>query len=548
MNLQTRFLKLLRKRLNTQLAIQIGLVGLSVGVLVAFVYCLSFIWRGYSVPILGYVLIFSVTGLAIFLVTWNRRKSIEQAAKFADREWALKDVLTTAYHFRIKHEEGRIYELVQRQADEQVARLDVRKVSFIFHRKLGAVSLLLLLATFWMLTLPASDAVLAQQAKEQMTADRTEEVQLALEKYLQEMEKDLNDDEKEALKLNELKKWVKELKKTGDEREALKQFAKLEQKISKNISELEQRKDEKMLKNIAAELMKAELTEAKKLGKDLDMKEFKQAAKKLEKMKMSKAEKLDIKENVKPKTLTEQQKKLAKMRELSKRMAHANSKMGKSGEGKRGKQGKMGKAGKNGQAGGKMGEMAEGDDLQAMLDELDEALEELEGDLEELAMEEGEFDEDEFGDAMGRIDGDLDRLSKKLRKLGARRKARSKLKKMRQGLAQAQSYAAGRSNSMAMGGKRAGEGSDHSQRKEKSALKENDQFAQLSGIKRKGPSNSSIEDAESGTGVSRRRGEAKERSYQRQFESFVHRDDVPEDLKTGVREYLKSIHQPPEAE
>lgn len=540
MKLQTRFLNVLRKRLNSNLAIQMGSVGMLVGSAVVLAYCLLFVLRGYAVPIMGPTIIFLTTGIVIFVGYWRYRKTLENTAQFADQEWKLKNVLTSAYHFRKKQQEGRVYQLVQDQAEAQVKHLDPRKVPFVFYRKMSASFLALLIASIWMLTLPPSDAVIAQNAKEQMTADRTEEVKLALEKYLQEIEKDLDDTEKEAIKLNELKKWVQELKKTGDQREALKQFARLEQKISKNINALEQRKEEKMLKNVAAELMKAELTESKKLGKDLDMKEFDQAAKKLKELKLSKVEKNNLKENVKPKTLTEQQKKIATMRKMSKRMARANGKLGKSGKNGKGQQGKMGEA--NGEM-GKMGEIAEGDDLQEMLDELDDALEELEGDLEELAMEEGEFEEGEFGDIMGRIDGDLDNLAKKWRKMSARRKAQSKLKKMRQGLAQAQSYTSGKSQRLGMGGKRAGEGTDHSQRKEKSDLKENDQFAQLSGIKRKGPSNSSIEEAESGTGVSRRKGETKEQNYQRQFESFVHRDDVPEDLKAGVREYLKSIHK-----
>lgn len=546
MKSQSRFLSALRTRLNIQLALKLGtMVGL-IGFLLALVYCLFFILRGYEVARTGYGMILTITALATVIVWVIRRKTIEHAAQFADQHWQLKDVLTTAYHFKKSGKSGRIYQLVQDQAAEHAKQLMGKNPPWDLPKKSGSLAVLLLLVSVGMLWVPASPEVLAQLAKQEMTAERTAEIQHELDEYLKKLEEELNDDEKETLKLNELKKWVKELKKTNNERDALKQFAKLEQKISKNMSALEQRKDEKILKNVAAQLMKAEMTEAKKLGKDLDLKEYKAAAKKLDAMKLSKAEKNKLKDTAKTTKLTEQQKKIAKMREISKRMAHANGKMGKPGQGKQGKMGKAGKMGKGEM--GKMGEMAEGGDLEEMLNELDEALEELEEELEEMAMGDEEWDEDEMGAPMGRIDGDLDDLAKKLSKMGARRKARSKLKQMRQGLAQAQSYASGQSQQLNMGGKRAGEGTDPSKRNEKSKANDNGQFAQLSGIKNKGPSNSSIEEADSGTGVSRRRATAKERSYQRQFESFVHRDDIPEDLKSGVREYFKSIHQIPTVE
>jgi len=35
---------------------------------------------------------------------------------------------------------------------------------------------------------------------------------------------------------------------------------------------------------------------------------------------------------------------------------------------------------------------------------------------------------------------------------------------------------------------------------------------------------------------------ATKREFKRQFESFVEREDVPEDLKTGVKNYFTKIH------
>jgi hypothetical protein len=52
---------------------------------------------------------------------------------------------------------------------------------------------------------------------------------------------------------------------------------------------------------------------------------------------------------------------------------------------------------------------------------------------------------------------------------------------------------------------------------------------------------SAVEDAQSGTGVSGRGVSVKNRDFARQVESFVQRDDVPEALKLGVRNYFENL-------
>jgi hypothetical protein len=58
-----------------------------------------------------------------------------------------------------------------------------------------------------------------------------------------------------------------------------------------------------------------------------------------------------------------------------------------------------------------------------------------------------------------------------------------------------------------------------------------------------GPSSSSVESAESGGGIAGRANVAKERAFKQQLESLVHRDDIPEGLKLGVREYFEKVHE-----
>ena len=66
---------------------------------------------------------------------------------------------------------------------------------------------------------------------------------------------------------------------------------------------------------------------------------------------------------------------------------------------------------------------------------------------------------------------------------------------------------------------------------------------QLQGQKGSGPSDTMVEDTDSGTGISSRRAKAVKRSFAQQVEQFVQRDDVPEEMKLGVREYFERIHE-----
>jgi len=167
--------------------------------------------------------------------------------------------------------------------------------------------------------------------------------------------------------------------------------------------------------------------------------------------------------------------------------------------------------------------------------------------------EHGELGEDDLG-KMDMVEGEFDeqmkRMRAKLNQLEAKNKMKQKLAGLRASLGKAQQYAMGQSANSGMGNRLAqgqgqgiGQGSEKSRRKERDELKGNDQFKELKGQKGEGPSITAVEDADSGTGISRRTGEAKKRTFQRQLESFVRRDDVPEDVKLGVKEYFEKVHQ-----
>jgi len=92
------------------------------------------------------------------------------------------------------------------------------------------------------------------------------------------------------------------------------------------------------------------------------------------------------------------------------------------------------------------------------------------------------------------------------------------------------------------GGKKAGWGSNSARRDAEDELVDNGQTTQLKGIKGNGPSLKSLEAADDGSGVSTQQATHRARNYQKQFESFVQREDVPEQVKQGVKRYFEVIH------
>jgi hypothetical protein len=185
---------------------------------------------------------------------------------------------------------------------------------------------------------------------------------------------------------------------------------------------------------------------------------------------------------------------------------------------------------------------------------MQEMLDDMEADANALDKELADGDEadqelEEAGDAM---EGDMDELGKRMRGMGARAKAKGKLKALRDGLAGARGFAQGKSQSLGLaqsqsqgqGGKPPGVGSVESRRNERDELKDNGKRVEVKGQDNAdGKSTNSIESAESGSGVAGRANVAKEREFKQQYESLVHRDDIPESLKLGIREYFERVHE-----
>jgi hypothetical protein len=339
---------------------------------------------------------------------------------------------------------------------------------------------------------------------------------------------------------------VKSIDEHGDRAEATRQFARIEQKVRDSSRALDQKRDEETLKLAAAELAKAEQTEARQLGKKLDAKELKEAAEMLAKLDAKKIDPKDLKNPAtKKQKLTEAKEQLAKMRAISKRLAAAGKQRQGARQAQAGKgDGQQGQGDGTSNEDGAAGEGAQGEQgkpLEDLMAEIDDAAAEMEKDQEEA---ESDPDAEMSDEPMEKANGALGKLGKHLKGMQAKRMAKSKLEELRAGLAQAQGFTQGQTQTLGLaepGGKKPGTGSSWSERKERDDSQKNGQLAELKGQHGDGPSLSAVEDAESGAGVSSRRGEAREREFARQAESFVQRDDVPESLKLGVRNYFENL-------
>ncbi len=532
------FLSSVRSRLNCALLLR-GIVGI---VLVAAVTCIMWAvaWRifGYAAPWLGYAVACGGVILVAVFIYFFKRLDTPASARFADQFFHLKDGLVSFLEFHtLANKDDEVFQLQQRNLEGKIQEQDSTKIPLRIQPRKVWCAALLTIAAIALSLLPHSNSIIQKIAQEKLTLERSTQISSELEKVVEEIIKEMTEQEKELLKPEVLREWVKDIEGTKDQRESMKQLAKFEQKISEAMRGLEARKDEEMLKLAAAELEASQLADAKQLAQKLDAKDFENAKQQLADLKPGKPQ--DLKK-LTPEEMKKLLEKSAKLKEMSRRMAN--------GAQKRDFNQKDAKDPKNAKPAGDQ-KLADAKDMGEMLQELDEAAAEMDADLQK--MEQGEAGDDD-GEAMGKMDGKLDELAKRLGKLDAKDKARMKMKALAAGAGECQKFANGQSSSLSKmlglaqqpGGQKQGTGHLENKRNESDQDKDNGNLTQLNGKQNgDGPSRSSVEQADSGMGISGKGATEKNRDFRKQTESLVHRDDVPEELKQGVREYFNRVHE-----
>lgn len=485
---------------------------------------LCYVLSGARVPWHWYPTVLVATVAIAWCVDWCLRLTDEDAAAYADRFFGLKNSVRSWLGFSREQKQGGFYELQSAQTATLVQQVDINQIRYQTPWKLVVPGIALVAASALMGFKPESPIRIAARQQQADTLAMTEATNREIKELLDELEQAVDDEnEKLLLEPDKLRQWVDELKETTDLHEAKRQYAKMEMKLNRAYDALEQRKDEQLLDEAAKELRKD--FDSQELGKKLEHKKYKRAAEELEDLEPG--DKNDQK--IDPKKLSETRKELAKLKAATKRMAAAARNTqgdGESGDGEDAE------------------DSEDENDLADLIEDLEEATEEYDESLEEIELREGtddqdlEGDEDELDKYSEAMRSKLDDLGEHLKKMASRRKARSKLRKLSKRFSQAQSS----NPSKRRGGKKAGEGSEDSNRQQRDERVDNGQNTKLKGIKGKGPSLTQIQAADDGDGVSRIRAKATKREFKQQFESFVDREDIPDDLRTGVKNYFTNIH------
>ena len=305
------FLAGVQRRLNQARfarVVSFTLLGVS---LALTVWCLWWIAQGYAVPKSGYGIAAIALPLTALVAWLSGLISRQKAAQSADEHFGLKDAISSHLGFS---QEGRQGEFVTLQAEATAARVQQLSTSSIpvtWPRRVLTIASVLLVSCLLMSFRKATPAVLEKIALEEETVRKSEEVNKELEKEIEELIKSASDDEKELLKPDEWRRWVKELKETKDQKEAMRQYAELERRLSEAAQKLSQRENEQLLAKAAEEMKQA--AELKPIAKSLDEQNYRQAAQQLKQMSL----KADVQ---KP---DEARKELAKLKSAAQRMAAA---------------------------------------------------------------------------------------------------------------------------------------------------------------------------------------------------------------------------------
>lgn len=508
-------------------------VGVAAGALV--ILGIAYVARGYAVPrvaIFATIMLAAIGGLLAYVL---RQITVEASARAADRLFHLHDAISSYLHFsRAGRTEG-FYSLQAEQTRERVEPLDPRDIKYPFPRR-GATLAACLVAVAIPLGLQGpSDKVLREQELAASTLDATAKINDELMEKVEELRVESPDgEERELLNPNELRKWVDELEKTTNPVEALRQYAQLERKLNEARTALQSKREQQLLERAARELESTRETQP--LAEQLKQKNYDRAAEQLEKMTPVEGDK----------PMSKQRQELARLKAAAQHMAAAARATRSASANSQASASAAGKSASNGGADGSSGdgsEMAKTmEDLANSVTELDKSLSEAEKQIQQN----GECDAEKEGqckECNARVGEKLAKLSSQMKKLAMRQRVSERLCKLCQSCSQCQSSMNSMCQSPNAGGKKAGMGTNSARRDERDELVDNGQTTQLQGTKGQGPSLTTVEEAPDGDGVSTRRAVDRQRTFKRQFESFVAREDIPDEVKDGVKQYFQVIHQ-----
>ena len=493
-------------------SIILALLVFSGGVLFGAIF---FLLRGYAVPFW----VFAFSGITSSLIgLWRYRKnktSLETAASTADSFFDLKNGLISFLHLRKAG--GAMADGQELWIQEKIRTCDPLTVPFRYSKRLAIFAGILFFGAMSFSLIPTSEGVKVLQEEQSMTITRSKEAVEKIQKVVEEMDRDLSEEERVNLNIDDLKKQVDSLQPSQDRKEVTRQFAKLEERTREMSKSLKQAEDEQTLKRAVAELKKSLNTETKELGDMLSRNDMSKANKKLDAL-IPKAQP----EKLTKKDIEHAKQKLNKLREVTKRLANA-SEQSTPNEKK--------------------------SSLRETMKALDQSAKKMEQNLkeQELAqMRQEQTKSKNYNQNQEQLRNHMNGLQKKLGQLKGKKSGQKRLQGLAKSLAKSQRFVNGQSDSLFLkpaNGLKPGSAVLEKKKPLGEELLVKGNESQLSGQQGQGPSDTKVEEAQSGTGVSSKIDRVTSQSMERQLESFVQRDDVPEQLKQGVKEYFKTIHE-----
>lgn len=454
---------------------------------VAVLLSLVFVLRGFRVDrrMLALPLLVAVGVAVVFYL--RRCYSHRKAIGHADRFFELKEGLVTADEHIREGREEEIHHLQLEHTRRRIQTHDPAALRGAFPRKVFGLAVLLIVLSGGLLTLEDSLAVRQARAEAEVTQVLSEELAEELAKALEELTEQMEADAAELLKDPALKKMVQELREDGDRKALMRRLSEIDAHLAQMQNKLDTRADENYLAELAQQLQQSRETSA--LGKALSQRKYKQASAELNKMKLGQ------------KSDAANRKALEK---LASKIERTEKAMASSQSGSR-------------------------RDARAMSQQIQK-------------MQQEQKKEGKCSKSCGnKVNESLGKSCDGMKKLGARKEAKSALDKLRQKLQQGQGQCAG--NGSKPGGLGAGEGVDRSRRNPDESSPATGTLEHLSGQLGEGESQKRIEDAASGAGVASDPGAEKAMGgYAQQLEAFVQREDVPEEMKHGVKGYFKRVH------
>ncbi len=539
-----KFVKKVRERLNRHFWLDILIRCMCAAGVVLIIVGLSYILRGYHVPLLWYpavvfLAVIVTSGLWLFF-----RRSFDDAAIHTDKHFKLKDAVCSYKGFSNAHKQGGIYDLQAGHTKTELEKVSVTDVRYKWPARTIGLCIVLMFSS-GLLALKADNPKIAQrrQTAEQILLD-TEQINEQIKDTLEQIKEQAKEDDIEKLVApDKLQAMVDELKKTPDLKDAMRQYARLEKKLNDVLSKLQQRKDEQLYEKMGKVLQKHE--RAKALGKRLTKKQYKEAAIELQKFKIDKKSPIE-----------NQRKQLKQLKSISERMANeARQNKSSSNAAKLAK--RLDKAASNlgkalnspGKGSGSQNPKGSQQSSQSSSSQ---------GSSSQSSSSQGSSSQGSGSQGSGSggaegVNESLSEMAENLNNLDAKRKAQSAIQKLCESLSQCQGKLSGKSGSGSGKGNGNGDGSGQgggigSGSSSNTNANINNSPATgdksvLKGIKGQGPSVNTTEAASDGSGSSSGSKARLIEQYKHQAESFIRREDVSEAVKSGVKEYFENIHK-----